>query len=101
MKYIVILLLLIALVAWLAYRFRRQIAIGRQIWKMLADASRAANRQNNSVQQKQQRKDIPAGKLIRCSKCQSWVPEETAIRLGLNDYFCSSKCMEKSVVNSQ
>ncbi len=95
MKYLIILLIFLALLAWVGYRFRRQIAVARQVWKMLL----AANQARQQTGAAQQPKKVPAGKLVRCGKCEKWTPEDTALKFGNNNYFCSPKCMERSVVN--
>jgi hypothetical protein len=96
MKYLLIFLILAALVIWLSWRFRRQIAVARQVWKMLLEANRRMNSQPGTQAPPQK---IPAGKLVRCEKCQTWVPKDTALGLGANTYFCSANCMEKAVAS--
>jgi formylmethanofuran dehydrogenase subunit E len=96
MKYVIILLLFLALMIWLSWRFRRQIAVGRQVWKMLLETSRRMNQQTGSARPPEK---MPAGKLVRCAKCGTWAPQNTALDFGNKVYFCSPKCMEKSVVN--
>ena len=34
--------------------------------------------------------------LVNCGKCFRWVPENTAIRIGMKKYFCSKECFEKT-----
>ena len=97
MKYLFLLLLLILLFVWLSWRFRRQIAAARQVWKMLVETNRRINQQTGG--EKHQPQKIPAGKLVRCEKCQTWVTKDTALSFGSNTYFCSPKCMEKAVVS--
>jgi hypothetical protein len=99
MKYVVILLVLFAIFVWLSWRFRRQIAFARQMWKMFVETNRRLNQQQQQVGNKQPPQKIPAGKLVRCEKCQTWVPRDSALSFGKGTYFCSAQCMEKSVVN--
>jgi ribosomal protein S26 len=35
--------------------------------------------------------------LVRCSKCGSWIPQNTALKLSKNNFYCSSKCLETAV----
>jgi hypothetical protein len=95
MKYLILFLIFLALLAWAAYRFRRQIAVARQVWKMLVDANKMRQQTGGAATPPQK---IPAGKLVRCAKCETWTPEDTALKFGNNTYFCSPKCMEKAVV---
>ncbi len=95
MKYLILLLIVAALFIWLSWRYRRQIAAARQVWKMLLETNRRINQQNSVKQSPQQK--IPAGKLVRCEKCATWVPKDSALSFGNNTYFCSATCMEKAV----
>jgi len=99
MRYLLLLFILAALFIWLSWRFRRQITAARQVWKMLVETNRRM-RQQTAANQPQQQQKIPAGKLVRCEKCQTWVPKDSALNFGNNTYFCSPKCMEKAVAVS-
>jgi len=35
--------------------------------------------------------------LVRCAKCGSWIPQNTAMKLSKNNFYCSSKCLENAV----
>ena len=95
MKYLILFLILLAVATWIGWRFRRQLTTGWQIWKMLRGAYAKSRPQTEGAPP---REKISAGKLVRCEKCATWVPKETALNFGNNTYFCSAKCMEKSVV---
>lgn len=87
-----ILLVLAVILVLTAVRYRRQIAGMIQIWRSLK-----AMRQQ--IKQKQRRDDIepeqvPAGKLVNCSGCRTWVPESRAIALRGGIFYCSSTCLE-------
>lgn len=98
MKYLLLFGILIALLVWLSWRFRRQITVARQVWKMLVETNRRMRQQGGAKQPPQK---IPVGKLVRCGKCETWVPKDTALNFGNNNYFCSAKCMEKAVMSSE
>lgn len=104
MKYLILFLIIIAILLWIAWRFRRQISMAREMMKMLAEARRMINQQQtqrSATGQQPQKQNIPAGgKLVRCEKCQTWVPKDSALSFGGNTYFCSAQCMEKSVINT-
>lgn len=88
-----ILLVIGLLLAFTAYQYRRQLRAMREFWRMAKDMRRMASHVRNEVEEPK----IPAsGKLVNCSKCGTWVPEERAIRLGRTSTFCSSTCLEKA-----
>lgn len=88
-----ILLVIAALATLTAYRYRRQIRTMRQFWRMAKEMRQMHNQARGEVNEP---KPVANGKLVNCSKCGTWVPEERAIRLGRTSAFCSSKCLEKS-----
>ena len=96
MKYLLLLLIVAVFFIWLSWRFRWQIAAARQVWKMLVETNKQMNQRGAARQPPQK---IPAGKLVRCEKCQTWIPKDTALGFGNNTYFCSAQCMEKAVVS--
>ena len=93
MKEALFILLVFAVILVLtAVRYRRQIAGMMQIWRSLK-----AMRQQ--IKQSPGRDDIeperaPAGKLVNCSGCGTWVPESRAIGLRGGIFYCSSACLE-------
>ena len=97
MKYLILFLIIVAVLVWLSWRFRRQIAAARQVWKMLAETNKRMNQQAAKKQPEPEK--VPAGKLVRCQKCGTWVPTDSALKFGNNNYFCSANCMERSVVS--
>lgn len=94
MKEALFILLVIAVLAALtAYRYRRQIRTMRQFWRMAKEMRQMHSQARREVEEP---KSVATGKLVNCSKCGTWVPEERAIRLGRTAAFCSSNCLEKS-----
>lgn len=77
-----------------AFRYRKQLMAGLEIWRMFKKM-----RQNTvgGVRQDPQ-VEPPSGRLISCSKCGTWVPEEKAIRIGGMATYCSKKCFEATAV---
>jgi hypothetical protein len=88
----VILLVIFALLALTAIRYRRQIVGVIQIWRSLKAMRSQANE-----------KQVPpattssSGALVNCAKCGTWVPEQRAIKLRGGVIYCSTACMETSV----
>lgn len=91
---IFILLIILVLTALTAWRYRRQILVGVNIWREFKKM------QSNVQDQTSKPIDVPKnsnGQLVRCSKCGTWVPENTAVKLAANVFYCTTDCMERSV----
>ena len=93
-KILIFLLFMLALLAVVATRFRRQITMGIQIFKMF----RKMRAGNASPGEKQisKREDLSNVPLVKCVKCGTWVPQTKAMNLGGNTYYCSAVCVEKA-----
>jgi len=96
MREILVILLAILLLALLtAWRYRKQIMVGVNIWRQFKEMQ-------SQIRGSQTSKPIETPKssntqLVRCSKCGIWVPEENAVRLASNVFYCTTACMERSV----
>lgn len=81
------------LLAFTAYKYRRQIRTLREFWRMARQMRQMGPQMRREVEEPQ----APlSGKLVNCSKCGTWVPEERAVRLGKASVFCSAACLEKA-----
>jgi hypothetical protein len=89
---IFILLVLAVLLGLTAYRYRRQIGIVLELWRMTKSMRKMQQPGNERIDAKADAN----GKLVNCAKCGTWVPEGRAIRLGGNSVYCSTVCVEKS-----
>jgi hypothetical protein len=87
-----ILLVVLILFALTAFRYRRQISSVLGVWRMLKDANRS--RQANQMDAG---REVPAGPLVNCAKCGTWVPESSAIRFPPKIFYCSRECVEQAV----
>lgn len=94
MKWIIILLLLIALVLVIAWRYRKQI---QTAWFMY-QAFRRMRQQMKPPAERQVEPKTRSGdtELVRCPKCQKWMAKDDAVKLKA-DYYCSLSCLEESV----
>ena len=81
------------LLAFTAYRYRRQIKAIREFWRMAKEMRQMTSQMRKEVDEP---KAAAPGRLVNCTKCGTWVPEDRAIRLGRTSMFCSSKCLERS-----
>ncbi len=89
-----ILLVILVLFAITAWRYRKQIMVGVNIWRQFKSMQEQVRGQNEKPI------DAPKasnGNLVRCSKCGTWVPENSAVKLGPNVFYCTTDCMERSV----
>ncbi|HUS00019.1 MAG TPA: hypothetical protein VMZ26_18290 [Pyrinomonadaceae bacterium] len=87
-----ILLVIAVLLALTAIRYRRQIAAMLHIWRSLKSMRDQVKERRVPPQE-----NIPAGPLVNCAKCRSWVPEREAIQLRGGTFYCSSACLESAV----
>lgn len=96
MKWLIVLGLLAIVAIFIAVRYRRQIQTGIYMLKMLRKMRQMSKPQatEKKIEQKAGSDDV---QLVRCAKCGSWIPQNTAMKLSKNTFYCSSKCMEKAV----
>lgn len=88
---IFILFILLILVGFTVYRYRKQLRFGLDIWRALRSA--------RDLSGKAQETQLPPRatserELVTCAKCSSWIPEGDAIRFGKRIYYCSARCLE-------
>lgn len=96
MKWLILLILFAVLIAVIARRYRRQIRAGIEILNMF----REVRRQMKPPAEKQQIRP-PSAKtdvqLVRCARCGKWINESAALNLRSKTFYCSARCMERSV----
>ncbi len=92
-EFFLILAVIALLLGLTAYRYRKQLLAGLQIWRMLKEMRENVGtmpRPNAEPELKS------AGKLVNCAKCGTWVANSKAIKLNSTMYFCSTKCVESN-----
>lgn len=89
---LIILAVLFILLALTAFKYRRQI-------KTIIGVSRAIRNAATGGVAQQARIEEPlhAGKLVNCSKCGTWVPENNAIKFGAKTFFCTDSCLQSAI----
>lgn len=93
MREVLFILIVFAVIAVLtAIRYRRQLMAMLQIYRGL----KSMRTQMRDKQVKPE-PEIPAGPLVNCSKCGTWIPEQRAIKLRGGTFYCSSSCLESAV----
>ncbi len=88
---IVILAVIVLLFGLTAFRYRRQLLVGYQIWKTLKTARNSENERIKGSEAP--RRGEP---MVKCVRCGSWRPESSAVVLGASAY-CGPACVEASV----
>ncbi len=93
---IFILVVVLLLLAFTAFRYRRQLMAGYQVWNMFQSVRKGTL----GTSQGEARSDAApmSGKLVSCSNCRTWVDESRALKLGRSTNYCSPECMEKAAV---
>lgn len=94
MKWLIILALIVLLLAVLAWHFRKHIQSAWFIYQTFRRMrSQVKPPQERQVEPKSRSKDT---ELVRCPRCQKWLPKEEAVKLK-SDFYCSLACLEESV----
>ena len=96
MKFLIILILFAVLAMFIFARYRRHIQTALYFLKM-ARKMREMNKPQTGEKQIESNRSSEDVQLVRCAKCGSWIQQNTAIKLSKNNFYCSSKCMEKAV----
>ncbi|HEY8562684.1 MAG TPA: hypothetical protein VIL74_20060 [Pyrinomonadaceae bacterium] len=97
MKWLVILGLLAVAAMFVAVRFRKQIQTAIYVFKMFRKMRRLGRKPDAPEKQIETQAQAGDVELVRCSKCGSWIPRATALKLSRNTFYCSSKCLETAV----
>lgn len=88
---LIILAVIAILLGLTAFKYRRQIGAMLEIWrtlKKLQQSSRPPGEVTASPRDE--------GPLVSCARCNTWVPENRAIKLGKTATYCSTACLERS-----
>jgi len=97
MKWLIILGLLAILAIFIAVKFRRHIQSGIYIFKMFRQMRRMSRQADGREKQIDNAGGTSDVQLVRCTKCASWIPQNTALKLSKNTFYCSSKCLEQTI----
>ncbi|HEX8289011.1 MAG TPA: hypothetical protein VF556_13500 [Pyrinomonadaceae bacterium] len=94
MKFLIIFVLLLVVLALIAMRYRKQIQTALYVWRMFRKM-----RQFDKPQEKRiETAETPANAaLVRCVGCGNWVAETNVLKMGNKISYCSAACIEKSV----
>ena len=84
-----IFVVLLVLFGLTAYRYRKQLSMGLQIWRMLKGAKEMQAKNASQIDPQPANR----GELVNCSRCGKWTPLATAIKFGPTIYYCSTECV--------
>ncbi len=91
-----ILVVALILLFFTAIRYRKQISGVIGFARMLREAV-DPNRARKSINQPAAK---PAGELVNCNGCGTWVPRERAIRFDARTFYCSKECVKMALAEN-
>jgi hypothetical protein len=94
MKFLIILVLFLLVLALIAFRYRKQIQTAIYMWRMLKKMRQLNKTPEKRIETKTNQTDAP---LIRCAGCGNWTPETNVLKLGAKSVYCSANCIERTV----
>ncbi|MBA2621472.1 MAG: zinc finger MYND domain-containing protein [Acidobacteria bacterium] len=94
MKWLILLVLLALAGVFVAVRFRRQIQMGIYLYRMFKKMRGTNKTDEKQISQKVNPKNVP---LVRCARCGTWTPQNRALNLRSQVFYCSANCMESAV----
>lgn len=96
MKFLIVLVILLLVLALIAFRYRKQIQTALYMWRMFKQMRQMSQKTpEKRIEPKTNSKKDTS--LIRCLSCGNWTPETKALKLGAKSVYCSANCMEKAV----
>ena len=97
MKYLVVLALFAAVIAYAYWRLRPYIRGARRVFATLREVRRMQEAARpSSTQDKSKPKAVANERLLRCAACGTWTPASQAVRLGASATYCSHACLERA-----
>lgn len=98
MKWIVLLLLVLFVGAFVAAHYRRQVQTGIYLWRMFRKM-RQTGKTDDVLSEKRINDggNINGAPLVRCAKCGKWTAQNKALNLRSKIFYCSSGCLENAV----
>jgi len=94
MKFLIILVLLLIVLAFIAMRYRKQIQTAIYMWRMFSKMRQLSKPSGKQIESQ----PIAANAaLVRCNGCGDWVEEINVLKMGNKISYCSAACIEKSV----
>ena len=102
MKYLVVLALFAAVIAYAYWRLRPYIRGARRVFATLREVRRMQEAARPShTPEKSKPAAVANERLVRCAACGTWTPASHAVRLGAGTTFCSHACLERAADSPQ
>jgi hypothetical protein len=92
-EWIVVLGVILAVIGLAVYRYRKHLQTAWIMYQTFRKFKQQVKPKQKQVSKKQSSKDA---QLVRCPKCNKWIPQDEAVKLKAN-FYCSLSCMEQSV----
>ena len=97
MKYLVVLALFAAVIAYAYWRLRPFIRGARRVFATLREVKRMQEAARPSDTANRSKPAAVANeRLVRCAACGTWTPSSHAVRLGAGATYCSHACLERA-----
>ena len=94
MKWLILLLILAVVAAFVIVKYRRQIQTGIYLWRMFKKMRAVGAQTEKQIDRKE---NSAESLLVRCAKCGKWTPQNKALNLRGRTFYCSSNCLENAV----
>ena len=94
MKLLIIIGFLFILGTFVAIRFRRQLEMAIYFWKMFRKLQQAGEPAKRQIKKQENLTDVS---LVKCAKCNAWIPQKKALNLHSKTFYCSTDCVENAV----
>jgi len=95
LKYLLLIILLVALCAFLYWRLRPYVRAARRALKVVNEFRRVS-RAARPADLPREPARATTEKLLRCAACGSWTPASRAVKLRDGLSYCSHLCLEQS-----
>lgn len=100
MKYLIILLLLLAFWTFMLWRLRPYIKMARRVLDILRGVQQVGV--NNSAAPLRAESGKDGERLVRCASCSTWIPAARAVKLRTQTAsYCSHECLERAAGEPQ
>lgn len=91
MKWIILLILVAALIAVVAVRYRQQIKMAIYVYRMFRKMRQVGKTDEKQIEKTETAADVA---LVRCAKCGTWTPQNNSLKLRSGSRYCSTACLE-------
>jgi len=97
LKYLVILVLLLAFWTFVLWRLRPYIKMAQRVLGIMKDVRQVTNPDAAEPARSAAASVRDGQKLVRCASCQTWIPSSRALKLrSQSAVYCSHECLEKN-----